>query len=132
VRTELFERMGPLDEGLLSVQEHADFFLTAQELGVTAFLEPRSVVTYVTAERLAPSDLPYFMLRWSVRWTTASMARFNAKWGFDRRGHNPIGWANHHRRTALEPFFRMKLPPVAERRFNRTLIPFSLELAGLR
>ena len=85
VRTSLFERIGPLDEGLRSIHEHVDLCLLARDAGCGVYFEPRSVVTYVPASRLQPSDLAFYMLRWSERWNRASVARFNEKWRLDAR-----------------------------------------------
>ena len=47
VRNEVFERLGPLDEQLLSVHEHIDLGLLVRAAGGSVYIEPRSVITYV-------------------------------------------------------------------------------------
>ncbi len=83
VRTDLFERIGLLDEALLSMAEETDFSISLARSGGRMFFEPRSQVSYIppTPETLQPSDLPYFRLRWSNNWARASvdhMARKHA------------------------------------------------------
>ncbi len=83
VRTDVFDRFGPLDEGLRSILEHCDLCLTVRTNGGEVFFEPASVMTYVSPPPLAWSDVPYFMLRWGPDWAEASAARFKAKWQLD-------------------------------------------------
>jgi GT2 family glycosyltransferase len=63
VRTEVFGRLGPLDEGLLSDFEHIDFCMKVREAGGFVYLDPQAVVNWITPPPLAWSDLRYFMLR---------------------------------------------------------------------
>lgn len=87
-RTEVFQRLGPLDEGLLSVREHQDLCLTVQEAGGSIFVEPNAVVTIVPPPPLAWSDFPYYMLRWSDAWAVASLRHFQDKWSLDEETHD--------------------------------------------
>jgi GT2 family glycosyltransferase len=106
VRMEAFDRLGPLDEGLLSACEHTDLCLLAREAGGEVFLEPSSVVTYVPPPPLASSDLPYFRLRWSDAWNTASVERFREKWNLAADDPSMLSlaqWLPKHRGLALEP-----------------------------
>jgi len=83
VRTDLFDRIGLLDEGCCCTKEYLDFCMTVTRLGEPIYLEPTSVVTFLThppAPALQPYDLPYFMLRWSDEWEKASLKHFQQKW----------------------------------------------------
>ncbi len=116
VRKSVFDGTGPLDEGLLSAHEHVDFCLKARELGHRVFFEPNSVVTYVPAMRLHPSDVRYFMLRWSERWNRSTIAHFNAKWGLDANhpeNRGLIKFGRHHRCRGLR---LIQSRPVTTRR----------------
>jgi GT2 family glycosyltransferase len=79
VRAEVFERLGPLDERLMSNREHIDLCMAVRASGGKIVFEPGSVVTYVP-RKLRAQEVPFFMLRWSDRWTRKSNARFLAKW----------------------------------------------------
>lgn len=81
VRTDVFERLGPLDEELLSVHEHIDFCLAVRNAGGSVYLEPKAVTTYVPPPPCKWWDLPFFMLRWSEEWNLATARHFNEKWG---------------------------------------------------
>ena len=83
VRRELFEKTGPLDEGLLSTREHIDLCLTAKQAGGTVYCDRQSIVTYVTGVNLDWADITYFMLRWSDAWDLASFNHFREKWGLE-------------------------------------------------
>jgi glycosyl transferase family 2 len=82
VRTEVFERLGRLDEQLLSVNEHMDFCFEVRKAGGTVYMEPESLTSYVPPPRGCDwRDLPFFMLRWSDGWNQASASHFNQKHG---------------------------------------------------
>ena len=100
-RTEIFDRLGPLDEGLRAVFEHCDLCLCVRENGGEVYLEPQSVVSYVSPPPLAWSDVPYFTLRWSEEWLQASVERFRAKWSLDLtdpRFDSTVNFGRWHRR----------------------------------
>jgi GT2 family glycosyltransferase len=102
VRTSVFERLGRLDENLMSSHEHIDLCLKVREGGGSIFFEPESVVTYIP-KKLRPYEIPYFMLRWSTRWTRHSLDHFFGKWNaveFDD-GHHEIQFVRRHRGHAL-------------------------------
>jgi len=80
VRTAIFDKIGFLDEGLLSMREGLDFGLSIAQVGGTIYFEPTAVVTYVPGPPFQLSDIPYFMLRWSDAWEIASLKHFAAKW----------------------------------------------------
>lgn len=98
VRTEIFEKTGLLDEGMLATREHIDFCFMVTEAGGSIYSEREAVVTTDTvgietnkkglidwfgAMHLPDfkwSDLPYFMLRWSDAWDLASLHHLRDKW----------------------------------------------------
>lgn len=87
-RRDVFDRLGPLDEALLSTKEHIDFAMTVRRAGGRVFFEPASVVTYVFPCRARPltiEDLPFFQLRWSDAYGRRSLQHFIAKWGLKPR-----------------------------------------------
>lgn len=105
-RTEVFEKLGPLDEKLMSTPEHIDLCLSVREAGGTVYFEPSSIVTYVTPPPFAWTDLPYFFLRWSDTWTHASLEHFRNKWNLTENDPYIKGnykWTKSHRRLALKP-----------------------------
>lgn len=83
VRTEIFNQIGLLDEGFSCTKEYLDFCMTVVRAGGTVYLEPASVVTFLThppAPALQWADLPYFMVRWSDQWERNSLIYFQQKW----------------------------------------------------
>lgn len=83
-RRDVFDRIGPLDENLMSTKEHIDFSMSVRQAGGTVWFEPASVVTYVFPCRARPmtaEDWPFFALRWSDAYGTRSLQHFIAKWG---------------------------------------------------
>jgi GT2 family glycosyltransferase len=97
-RTEIFEKTGLLDEGMLATREHIDFCFMVTEAGGKIYSEREAVVTTDTVgidsnkegltqwfgEVQLPdfewSDIPYFMVRWSDAWDLASLHHLRTKW----------------------------------------------------
>ncbi len=75
VRTDFFAHNGALDEKLLSMAEETDFSISVSSSGGSMFFEPASKVSYIppSPERLLPSDMPFFSLRWSTDWVRRSV-----------------------------------------------------------
>jgi GT2 family glycosyltransferase len=86
VRTSVFDRIGPLDEGMVNTREHSDLCLQVTLSGGKVWLEPDSVVTYdYTGMRL--SDWPFYTLRWSNEWELQSLLHLKDKYGLDEDGY---------------------------------------------
>lgn len=83
VRRSTFERLGGLDEAMMSTKEHIDFCMTVKQAGGTVWFEPASVITYVfpcRARPMTPADWPFFALRWSNAHGARSLDHFIEKW----------------------------------------------------
>ncbi|WP_051463700.1 glycosyltransferase family 2 protein [Leptolyngbya sp. PCC 6406] len=87
-RRDIFDKIGPLDEKLLSMAEETDFCLSVMNAGGTVYLEPASVVTYVPPFTLVWSDLPYFFMRWSDAWCETSVQQMREK--YDLSPDSPV------------------------------------------
>lgn len=103
VRMELFQQVGLLDEGFLCTKEYLDLCMTATKTGGTVYLEPTSVVTFMSHPPAPPldwADIPYFMLRWSDAWEIANLHHFRDKWHlveneyFTKR-YQRLGWRRY-------------------------------------
>ena len=112
VRTELFQQVGLLDEGFLCTKEYLDLCMTVAKAGGAVYLEPSSLVTFLSHPPAPPlewSDIPYFMLRWSDAWELASLRHFRSKWDlaeteyFTRR-YKRLGWRRH--KEIVKPWSR--------------------------
>ena len=89
-RRALFDRIGPLDEGMLATKEHLDFCMSVVQAGGKIVFEPKSMLTYVFPNRHNPitrDDMPYFLVRWSPEWQRRSIRHFEAKWGLKPDSH---------------------------------------------
>jgi GT2 family glycosyltransferase len=96
-RTEAIREIGGLDEGLLNTREHLDFSLSLAKNGGSVWFEPESVVAYLPPPPLKPSDIHFFMLRWSNDWERRSLNHFRQKWDlaedeFFQRRLGRLGW----------------------------------------
>jgi GT2 family glycosyltransferase len=100
VRSSLFDRIGALDERLLSTSEHLDFSLTVRRHGGKIVFEPRALITYVPPPPLALSDIPFYVLRWSDAWNISSETYFHSKWNLTFDDH-VARFGAVHRRLAL-------------------------------
>ncbi|MEU3296968.1 glycosyltransferase [Streptomyces longwoodensis] len=104
VRLDALERVGGMDEGLLTTREHLDFCLRLLDAGGTVWFEPASVISYLAPPPFQPADLPYFLLRWSDAWTRETLRHFAHKHGITpdyvervaktrkRRQHLVLSW----------------------------------------
>jgi GT2 family glycosyltransferase len=109
VRRSIFNRIGPLDERMLSTREHLDLCLQVAQAGGAIYFEPSSVVTYVPGPPFKLTDLPFYMLRWSDAWELGSLSRFRQKWGLDedeffKARYERLGW--RRRESLLRPAVR--------------------------
>jgi GT2 family glycosyltransferase len=109
VRTEIFAQIGVLDEGFSCTKEYLDFCMSVVRAGGTVYLEPDSVVTFLThppAPALEWADLPYFMVRWSDRWERESLIHFQQKWDlienkYFQKRLKKLGW--RRREEMIQP-----------------------------
>jgi GT2 family glycosyltransferase len=109
VRRDVFEKVGPLDEGLLNTREHLDFCFTVRNAGGTVWFEPDAVITYAP-DSVWPteppsfgwSDIPFYLMRWSDTWGQKSLAHFEQKWNLDASSAQlRTSWLRPHRRIPL-------------------------------
>ncbi len=109
VRTAIFEQIGKLDEGFSCTKEYLDFCMSVVQAGGTVYLEPASVVTFLThppAPALQWADLPYFMVRWSDQWERNSLIHFQQKWDlvenkYFQKRLKKLGW--RRREEMIQP-----------------------------
>jgi GT2 family glycosyltransferase len=100
VQMDFFHQHGPLDEGFCCTKEYLDFAMAVTRAGGAIYLEPASVVTFLThppAPRLRWIDLPHFSLRWSDAWERASLQHFQKKWNladsrYFQKRYKKLGW----------------------------------------
>jgi len=80
VRTDVFKKLGPLDSQMINTREHIDFCLSVAQAGGSVYVEPQSVITYISEPRLRLFDIPYYSLRWSDAWELQTLRHFRQKW----------------------------------------------------
>lgn len=79
-RTDVFDKIGLLDESILSLGMEEDFSLAVLQAGGSVFFEPSAVMTYVPPEKLDISDIPFFFVHWSKDWGDISLDYLQGKW----------------------------------------------------
>lgn len=92
IRRELLERLGGLDEGLLSWFDHTDLALHHRRLDAAAWFVPEVTCIYRTPPPVFLTDLPSFLLRWGEDWYRRSLERLCAVWGLDA---HDCEWEKH-------------------------------------
>lgn len=106
VRTDVFDRLGPLDEELISFLDHVDFCLAVANAGGSVFIEPAVVVAHLAPPPYRWYDLPYFFLRFSDAWLQSSIRHFAQKHGLglaDAEFDGHRRFRNAHRLRLLGP-----------------------------
>ena len=88
-----------LDAGLLSLHEHVHVGMLAEEKGGAIWFEPAARVAYHQPPPWEPSDVGFFLRRWSDEWNRASVQRFDARWGVETTA--AATWATGFRRRLL-------------------------------
>jgi len=110
VRTQTFDAVGPLDEGLLNTKEHVDFCIAVIQMGGRVYFEPASVVTYLAQPPRSWGDIAFYMLRWSDAWELASLYRLRDKWNlteddYFKNRYKNLGW--RRKQSIIKPLSRM-------------------------
>jgi GT2 family glycosyltransferase len=129
VRRDVFDRLGPLDEGLMALAEHVDLCLLVRQHGGRVYYEPQAVVTYVFTGRFGLTDMHFYQHRWSEAWTAATIDRFAAKWDVDPSDPSVtafLQFARNQRHMLLDPLRRPLLRVLGTRRsrwLRRTVLP---------
>ena len=103
-RTEIFDRLGRLDEGLMSVLDHEDLCLSILKAEGSIYYVADSMIRHLIPPPFKSYDLPYYLLRWSEEWNRASHERFARKWNLplnDPTLARSLIWATYHRQLAL-------------------------------
>lgn len=122
-RRSLFDRIGPFEEKLSSVGEHADFSWRVRDHGGSMFIEPAAAVDHLLP-KLFPFDLeslPFFYERWSRANNRASLERFRTKWDLpadDRLSEESYNWCNDRRYIQFR-YFPIRLVCVGLRKLRR-------------
>jgi hypothetical protein len=107
VRRDVFDTLGRLDEGLVSLREHSDLCLEVREHGGTVWLEPSVAVAYEKPRWPGLADRTYWLVRWSDEWNRSSLDHFTQKWGLaddDPATDDVLAWARMHRRYCYRPY----------------------------
>jgi glycosyltransferase involved in cell wall biosynthesis len=105
VDTSWLQKVGGLDEELLSLFEHTDLCMQVRAAGGTVWFEPDAVVSYGRPKFIDRGDRGYYVLRWSEEWNARSGKRFQAVWDLHEDPTPGVAnWANTRRRYAYRPF----------------------------
>ncbi len=125
VRAAIFEKLGFLDENLLSTAEHLDLCLAVREAGGAIYFEPSAVISYVLPASFEEWDLPFFLLRWSDEWNRNSLKHFQEKWQLAEddpflKGH--YRWLTYHRQLASDTSLHKRLKVRYDSWLNRNVL----------
>lgn len=88
VRKSVFAQISRFDPVIVS-KEHLDFSWRLARAGLSIWVEPKAVVTFLVPSDNDPVklvDLPYFLLRWSPAWQRRSHDLLKQRWGFQEAG----------------------------------------------
>lgn len=128
-RTELFEfhavlldrsrveHVGGIDERMMSQYDHIDLVLRLRADGGEVWFEPQSHVTYAVPSWLSPSDLVFFLGRWSRSWNRRSDDAFRSVHGVTDAPYSSEAYrySERHRRFAWSGVANLLKPAVGRR-----------------
>lgn len=128
VRRSVFDKIGPLDEGMCATKEHMDLCMSVHEAGGTVWFEPKSVVTYLfptRAHAMEFDDFPFFLVRWSPEWQRRSLEHFRDKWGLKEDDYFSGRFSKLHwrRREGVSKTILKKIPGLGT---NRDFVNFGV------
>lgn len=129
IRADCFERVGKFDEEL-TIFAGKDFNMRVRAAGGEIYFEPKAVVNFTDPPRLAWSDVPYFLFRWSEARIKRSCRHFRQKWQVaddDPAIDASRQWATDVRQSLfwpIRPFFRGRGYWLE----RRVLVPLDLRL----
>lgn len=106
-RTDLFDRVGTLDEELLNTREHLDLALLVHRAGGEVWVEPSVRLRFEQPPPMRLSDVPFYYRRWSETFADHSLDRFCDKHGFDDTIKANRAFVAHHRQKVLWPLQRV-------------------------
>jgi GT2 family glycosyltransferase len=107
VRRDVFENLGPLDEGLMSLCDHSDLCMAVRRAGGEVWLEPSIAIAYRPPRHVGGADRWYWIVRWSDAANRASLDRFREKWKLaddDPFVDKQLSWSRSYRRYAYRPY----------------------------
>lgn len=103
LRSDVFDKLGPLDENLMSTREHLDVCMQVKAAGGEVWFEPAAVVTYSTPPPFANSDIPFYWTRWSESWGRRSLSAFCEKYDLDPNYTERVKNMAHRRQRVITP-----------------------------
>ncbi|MGQ0745129.1 MAG: glycosyltransferase [Acidimicrobiales bacterium] len=107
LRTDVFDKIGPLDENLMNTREHLDVCMQVVRAGGEVWFEPAAVVTYSTPPPFANSDIPFYWTRWSESWGQKSLSAFCDKYGIRPDYSERVRNMAHRRQRVFTPVRRL-------------------------
>jgi GT2 family glycosyltransferase len=106
-RRSLLDRLGDLDEALLTIGDHDDLCMMAGQIGEKVYVEPAVAARYDYLDPLLWSDMFFFLWRWSANRTRKSMKRFADKYQLaadEPYRKSMFKWAmQHHKELPFPP-----------------------------
>ncbi len=128
VRRAVFDRIGVLDENMLSAAEHIDLALHLRDAGGITFFESGSIVSYLETAEYTVSDLEFFAIRWCDEWYEKTLSHFARKWNLTPESEFFVDYHSffrRHREICCLPRPTRNLPrriPAAQHGFSQTII----------
>ncbi|OGI61653.1 MAG: hypothetical protein A2W18_15190 [Candidatus Muproteobacteria bacterium RBG_16_60_9] len=129
-RRELFDKIGELDEAIISTREHIDFCLAVRRAGGSVYFEPGVCVTHVPPWRsFSLSDIPYYLLRWNDEWAHDTVKHFVRKWNLaDDTDDRLTSWIVPHRRVIFQGIENRFRPALIRNKVGKPLVQAFAEI----
>ncbi len=125
MRSDTFDKLGPLDENLMSTREHLDVCMQVKEKGGEVWFEPAALVTYSTPPPFDNTDIPFYWTRWSESWGRRSLSAFCDKYGIDPDYSERVRNMAHRRQRVITPVRKMVKRTLGKKADSAVTVAFA-------
>lgn len=128
IRTDILKKVNGFDENVKGTREHVDFSLMVRQAGGMIYLEPKSIMTFMShfsAAKLEPWEEDFYNLRWSDAWEYDTLKYLLKKWdltesSYFKKRYNNLGW--RRRAFSVKPKVQNVKPRILKRLMEEVLI----------
>jgi len=108
-RSEVFERIGPLDESVEQSRQEVDLSMALHNAGVRRVFEPKARVTFSPPPPIHPEERDFYLFKWDVERSRQSHAWLQKKWNLVEVPTSvPFVQARRHLAEEMDPEIQVR------------------------